>query len=126
MFLYIHSQLHTLCLCKINNQLAVKEMLGWTIIKTFSVYRGTLNRVSVFVFLACRTPIANHLQLVNSTHVSDTIFKMLGMVLVSCVVMFYCRFDRVEQSKIFIGAVCRASQLTDSASKMFGFGPTVL
>ena len=126
MLLYIHIQLCTLCFGKVNDYLAIEQMLGRSIIKTLSVDRSTLNRVSVFVFLARRTPIADHLQLVQGTHVLNTVFVMLGMVSVLCVVMLYCWLDRFKQREVFIGAVRRVPQLANSASKMFGFGPAVL
>ncbi len=101
-------------------------MLGRSIIKTLSVDRCTLNGVSIFVFLARRTPIADHLQLVKGTHILNAVWIVFGVVPILRVVMIYRWFDLREQREVFIGSVCRVSQLANSAGKMFGFGPTVL
>jgi len=126
MFLYIHIQLRTLCFGKVNDHLAIEQMLSRSIIKTLSVDRCTLNGVSIFVFLARRTPIADHLQLVQGTHVLNTVFIVFGVMSILCVMVVNRWLDRLKQSEVFVSAVCRVSQLANTASKVFGFGPTVL
>lgn len=100
-------------------------MFGWPILKSFGIDRGTVDRISVLVFLTCRTPIANHLQLVDGTHVSDAVFKVFRVMPVHLVMVVNCGLDLFEQRIVFVAAIRRVPQLADRAGEVLRLCPSI-
>ena len=110
---------------KVNKQLTEKQMFSWPVLEPLGIDRGTVDRIPVLVFLTRRTPIANHLQLVDGTHVSDTVFKVFRVMPVHLVMVVDRRLDLFEQGIVFIAAICCVSQLTNRASEVLRLCPPI-
>jgi len=100
-------------------------MFGGSVLETLGIDRGTMDRIPVLVFLTCRTPITNHLQLVDGTHVSDTVFKVFRVMPVHLIMVVDRGLDLFEQRIVFITTIRRVSQLANRAREVFRLCPSI-